>query len=108
MEAHVESMAAREPELAAAFAYARRLREAADFELLKARMLLRAMDEIPGAELHIFVFRAAAEAASLSLQTPFPLLVFPGLFDEKVQAMQFALRREPLSRGKLSLLTATR
>ena len=105
MDVCVEPKAAREQDLAAAFAYARRLREAADFELLKARMLLRAMDEIPGVELHIFIFRAAAEAANLASQTSFPLLVFPGLFDEKIQAMRFALGRGPVRRGDLSLLS---
>jgi hypothetical protein len=39
-------------------------------------------------ELHIHFFRAAAQAASLALQTPFPLLVFPGLFDERIQALR--------------------
>ena len=70
-----------------AFAYARRLRLEADFELLKARMLMRALDETPIMELHLHIFRAASEATALAQQTPFPFLVFPGLFEEKVRAV---------------------
>ena len=82
MEVHVEP-ALTLPHDSEVFAYARRLRQEADFELLKTRMLLRAMDEFPAVELHIHLFRAAAEAANLTLRTPFPLLGLPGLFEEK-------------------------
>jgi len=92
METHLEAMAVLERD-SAAFAYARRLREAADFELLKARMLMRAMDEIPPVEFHVLIFRAAEEATGLARQTPFPRLVFPGLFEERVEAVRQAAER---------------
>jgi hypothetical protein len=51
--------------------------------------------------------RAAAEAESLAWLTPFPLLVLPGLLEEKVRgARHYAIRQAELresSRGWLSL-----
>ena len=61
-------------------------RQRLELELLKHRLVLRFLDETPQPEFHVVVIRAAAEAASLAWLTPFPLLVFPGLFEEQVRA----------------------
>ncbi|HWX21544.1 MAG TPA: hypothetical protein VN578_16705 [Candidatus Binatia bacterium] len=57
--------------------------ETATLELLKLRLLLRRLDEIPRSELHAAVMREADTAASLARQTDFPLLAFPCLFEER-------------------------
>lgn len=49
--------------------------------------------------------RAANEAAALALVTPFPLLVFPGLFQEKAdKASQATDLRKPRGEPKPGLL----
>jgi hypothetical protein len=81
------------------------LRQAAEFELLKNRMLLCALDETPEMELHISIIHAGREAASLAWQTPFPLLVYPGLFEEKAHAArERALRQACVHQKSLELL----
>ena len=54
-----------------------------EFERLKHRLLTRALEiaEQPG--LSAPLRRAANEAAALAWVTRYPLLVFPGLFEEK-------------------------
>jgi hypothetical protein len=60
----------------------------ADLEQLKARLLQpllkAAADPADATPLH----RAANEAASLAWFTPFPLLFFPALLEEKIYAAQ--------------------
>ena len=60
--------------------------QAARFALLKQTQLLRQLDEIPRSELHVDIICAAEEAAVMAWQTPFPFLVFCGLFEERVRA----------------------
>lgn len=89
----------------AAGSAAPRPRQAAEFELLKNRTLLRALDETPEVELHISIIHAAREAAGLAWQTPFPLLVYPELFEEKAcAAREQALRQMHVHRQSLELL----
>ena len=54
-----------------------------EFERLKSRLLVRQLAEVPTPELIPPLRRAANEAAALAWVTPFPLLVFPVLFEEK-------------------------
>jgi hypothetical protein len=54
----------------------------AEFEVLKQRLLLRRLDLAQNLECHPVIIRAADQAAELASLTPFPLLVFPCLFDE--------------------------
>jgi hypothetical protein len=54
-----------------------------ELERLKNRLLRQTLDELTGADTNGFVRRAANEAAALAWDTRFPLLVFPGLFEEK-------------------------
>jgi len=50
---------------------------------LKNRLLREFLYEQTGREFNGYVRRAANEAAALAWVTPYPLLVFPGLFEEK-------------------------
>jgi hypothetical protein len=61
-----------------------------EFERLKERLLAERLDGIWDADLNSHLRWAANEAAALAWVTPYPLLVFPTLFEEKTAA---ALRR---------------
>jgi hypothetical protein len=58
----------------------------AEFELLKHRLLLRQLDEMPDVESHALVIYEAEAAASLASLTPYPFLIFPCLFEERARA----------------------
>jgi hypothetical protein len=64
------------------------LRAAQDTELerLMNRLLLQTLNELAAPAAGGLVRSAAIEAAALAWNTRFPLLVFPGLFEEKTQA----------------------
>ena len=65
------------------------------FEGLKARLLLESLDTVWQPELNSEVRRAANEAAAIAWITPYPLLVFPILFEEKTRsALGVAARQE--------------
>lgn len=53
------------------------------FEFLKSRLLIEQLRLVSNASLNSQVRRAANEAAALAWLTPYPLLVFPSLFEEK-------------------------
>ena len=55
-------------------------------ELLKARLLRPLLAPVLEPELSAALQRAANEAASAAWFTPFPLLVFPALLEEKASA----------------------
>jgi hypothetical protein len=56
------------------------------FEALKAELVDQHLSTLWKPELSTHVRRAANEAAALAWVTPYPLLVFPVLFDEKAAA----------------------
>src|ERR1700733_4598446 len=62
-----------------------------ELEQLKARLLTPLLDKSPDPAQAEPLQRAANEAAGLAWFTPFPLLFFPALLEEKVYA---AKRRE--------------
>src|SRR5215471_4076885 len=65
------------------------------FEQLKARLLCERLDEIWEPAFTSPVRRAANEAAALAWVTPYPLLVFPVLFEEKAEsAVKLAEKQE--------------
>jgi hypothetical protein len=66
------------------------------FERLKARLLERELDEVweRNPAYSSAVRRAANEAAALAWTTPYPLLVFPVLFEEKAQLARFQAERQ--------------
>jgi hypothetical protein len=58
----------------------------AEFELLKHRLLLRQLDEMPDVESHARVIYQAHVAAALASLTAYPFLIFPCLFEERARA----------------------
>jgi hypothetical protein len=75
-------------------------------ERLKSRLLREFLDELTRPEANGYVRRAANEAAALAWVTPFPLLVFPGLFNEKANAaLAQAERQVSVRRRSLELMT---
>jgi hypothetical protein len=82
-----------------------RATQEAELERLKNRLLLGFLAEIVEPKLNTYVRRAATEAAALAWVTPYPLLVFPGLFEEKARgALLQAQRQEIVHRRSLELL----
>ena len=70
-------------ELRPATSAAFRAAQEAEFERLKSRLLARELEEAATPELGPPLQRAAHEASALAWATQVPLLVFPGLFEEK-------------------------
>jgi hypothetical protein len=77
-------------------------------ERLKARLLREALEQSADPELNAPLRRAANEAASLAWFTPFPLLVFPILLEEKAAGVrrQADLQRKIRERSKGLIYTA--
>lgn len=61
-----------------------RATQESDFERLKNRLLTEILLATGRPELNAAIRRAANEAAALAWVTFYPLLVFPGLFEEKL------------------------
>jgi len=64
------------------------------FEGLKERLVDERVEAELDPELIKYLQRAANEAAALAWVTAYPLLVFPGLFEEKAAAALFQVRRQ--------------
>ena|SRR6478672_3969869 len=58
----------------------------ARFDRLRAQLLLERLQEVENEKSTSQVCRAANEAAALAWVTPYPLLVFPVLFEERAQS----------------------
>jgi hypothetical protein len=58
----------------------------AQFEMFRERLLLKKLDDIPW-EAHIQVMHQADWASDIALGTPYPFLVFPCLFEERVSSI---------------------
>jgi hypothetical protein len=82
-----------------------RVLQETELDRLKHRLLFRFLDELPEPRLTAYVRRAANEAAALAWVTPYPLLVFPALFEEKTRgALLQAQRQESVLQRSLELL----
>ena len=57
-----------------------------ELEQFKIRLLRTAMEAAANAEFYVPLRRAANDAAAVAWMTPFPLLFFPTLFEEKATA----------------------
>ena len=76
-------------------------------ERLKKRLLARWLNELTEPEINAYVRRAANEAAALAWVTPYPLLVFPALFEEKALTATLQAKRQVSVRQRsLQLLAA--
>ncbi len=92
-----------QPEPAAPF----RAVQESRFEQLKKELLAEQFRQAYGAGSGIQVRRAANEAAALAWVTPYPLLVFPTLFEEKVaEARAFAVHQAKVWQRSRELLVA--
>jgi hypothetical protein len=76
------------------------------FERLRARLLAERLENTWEADVNSLVRRAANEAAALAWLTPFPLLVFPALFEEKAQAAIWVAERQERVRQRSRELLA--
>ena len=75
------------------------------FERLKAKLLAERLEETLEPHLNSQLRRAANEAAALAWVTPYPLLVFPVLFEEKVEAaLKVSERQEEVRQRTRELL----
>jgi hypothetical protein len=76
-----------------------------DLELLKNRLLVDLLQETADPALNATLRRAATEAAGLAWFTPFPLLFFPGLLEEKALAARSQqFRQRQIRRSTRDLL----
>ena len=76
-----------------------------EFERLKGQLLRERLETVWEPETNSQVRWAANEAAALAWVTPYPALVFPVLFDEKVgEARLRAERQEAVRQRSLELL----
>lgn len=84
-----------------------RVTQETELDRLKNRLLARVLTEATEPKANGYVRRAANEAAALAWVTPYPLLVFPGLFEEKADAALLqAERQERVRRQSRELLFA--
>ena len=75
------------------------------FERLKNELLKERLGASPGPAFNSYVRTAANEAAALAWVTPYPLLVFPTLFEEKADsALQLAEKQEDVFERSRELL----
>lgn len=65
-----------------------------EFDRLTNQLLSEQLYLARGAELYAPLRRAANEAAALAWASPFPLLLFPGLFEEKIAALSLQVARQ--------------
>jgi hypothetical protein len=75
------------------------------FEALKHRLLADRLQELWSPENNSQVRRAANEAAALAWVTPYPLLFFPALFQEKTEtALEISERHHNIQERSCQLL----
>jgi hypothetical protein len=75
------------------------------FERLKSRLVTERLEDAWTPELSSDVRRAAHEAAALAWVTPYPLLLFPALFQERLEAAsQIAQRQKQVRQRSRELL----
>jgi hypothetical protein len=77
-----------------------RARQASRFERLKERLLCQRLAEAWEPDLSGQLRRAANDAAALAWVTPYPLLVFPVLFEEKAAAAGALAEHQALVRQR--------
>ena len=68
--------------------------EETELEGLKNRLLVGILNDLDEPEVNPYVRRAANEAAALAWVTPYPLLTFPALFEEKVETVLLYAKRQ--------------
>jgi hypothetical protein len=82
-----------------------RARETTGLEQLKARLLRQLLDRTADPEENTLLRRAANDAAALAWATNYPVLLFPGLLEEKArEALLQRRRQEQVRLRSLNLL----
>ena len=87
-------------ELAPVWAAPFRARQDTELEHLRRRLLQERLEGLLTPGLSRALFRAANDAAALAWATPYPLLVFPVLFDELARAAWQQTERQKAVRGR--------
>ncbi len=77
-----------------------------ELEQMKNRLLRQALHEETEPEFYTLIRRAAAEASGVAWLTPFPLLFFPVLFEEKMASARRQFRRAQSVRSRSRKLLA--
>ena len=77
-----------------------------ELDRLKDGLLLRLLNETTEPELNAPLRRAANEAAALAWLTPFPLLLFPALLEEKAQTARKQAAKQARVRQRSRVLLA--
>ena len=78
-----------------------------ELERLKHQLLRQTLSHVEDADLFAPLRRAANEAAAIAWMTPFPLLFFPALFEEKAGAARRQNARQQTVRARSRKLVAT-
>ena len=78
----------------------------ADLDTLKNRLLREELARAATLELNVHLRRAANDAAALAWLTPYPLLLLPGLFEEKARRARKNVVRAASIRERSSGLLA--
>ena len=65
-----------------------------DLDQLKTRLLKSLLSQTAQLGVTVPMRRAANEAAALAWLTPYPLLVFPSLFEEKARQLRLQLSKQ--------------
>ena len=77
-----------------------------EFEKLRDQLLSERLERAGETEFNSHLRRAANEAAALAWVTPYPLLVFPALFEEKAQTALVRLKKQEQVRQRSQELLA--
>lgn len=78
-----------------------------ELEQLKTRLLRKTLNATDDVELYAPLRRAANDAAALAWTTPFPLLLFPALFEEKsITARRMVARQQSVRARSREILDA--
>ena len=83
-----------------------RARQDTELEQLKARLLNERIRQVWDNRRTLQLSRAADEAAALAWVTPYPLLVFPALFEEKAETALLRVVRQDRVRERSRELLA--
>jgi hypothetical protein len=79
-----------------------------ELEQLKNRLLREALARANSLDTSVWLRRAANDAAALAWLTPYPLLLLPGLFEEKARlARKSACRQASIRKRSSELLSLT-
>lgn len=83
-----------------------RVTQETELERLKNRLLNEVLTKNEDVQLNAPLRRAANEAAAVAWVSRFPLLLFPGLFEEKVRTARLQVQKQRQVRARSQALFA--